>query len=480
MPIIKVDDLIKNNFKLAPSNYKTINIDLTKLEEISEYVSKIEKGVEVGSQEYVEKSNFYFLRTAALNERAFSLKIDNNSLISITPKSFINNSLKKDDILICKDSNVGEVSILGDSMDNTMYSSGINKIIFKEHPKYFFALMKNDNFKNQLNKIIPKGSTIKHAKDLYLKCKVPIIRNIDLIEYIEELVDIIVNKEREIKNKKDIIDKYIKNEIDMNQKEKNYIYKYPTLSDLTKVNRLDTGNYTNEFKNIEYKIKNYKNGYFYIEENKIKGGNTPKNRYIARNGNLKFLWIIPTFISEEGIIFDDFRINCEKNNINENCCLIINRTSKGGTGEYVGITSFYDYKESGKAQHNQGIYKISNYPDEKLIFIACLLNSPMYRKICANLSMGAKMKELKLKNFLQIPFPNFPEKNINYICELYTKNTETKRTNRDSFKKDNIDKDNKSGILEIYKSMKKAKQTLNDVISALYNGNDVEIKYEVF
>ncbi len=480
MPIIKVNDLIKNNFKLAPSNYKKINVDLTKLEEISRYISKIEKGAEVGSQEYVEISNFNFLRTAAFNEKTFSLKIDNNSLINITPKSFINSKLKKDDILICKDSNVGEVAILYEDMEKTMYSAGINKIIFKDHPKYFFALMKNDNFKEQLNNMIPKGSTIKHAKDLYLRCKVPIVTNKEVIRYIEDLVDIIVNKEMKIKIKKDKIDKYIENEICTKQNKENYTFKYPTVKDIKKINRLDTGNYTNEFKEIEYKIKNYKNGFFYIEEDKIKGGNTPKDRYIDKKGNLKFLWIIPTFINDDGTIIDDTRINCEKNNINENCCLIINRTSKGGSGEYVGITSFYDYKEKGKAQHNQGIYKVFNYSDKKLVFITCLLNSPMYRKICANLSMGSKMKELKLKNFLQIPFPNFDEKNINYIYELYTKKINKKTTDKNEFKKDNIDKDDKSGILEIYKSMKKAKQKLNDTVNELYHGKNVEIKYEVF
>ena len=480
MPIIKVKDLIKNNFKLAPSNYKKINVDLTKLEEISKYIYKIEKGAEVGSQEYVDKSNFNFLRTAAFNENTLSLKIDNNSLINITPKSFINNNLKKNDILICKDSNVGEVSILSENMEKTMYSSGINKIIFKEHPKYYFALIKNDNFKEQLNKMIPKGSTIKHAKDLYLKCKVPIVTNKRLIKYIEDLVDIIVNKEKEIKNKKYIIDKYIENEICINQNEENYLYTYPTIRDIRKISRLDTGNYTNEFKEIEYKIKNYKNGFFYIEEDKIKGGNTPKDRYIDKKDELKFLWIIPTFINDDGTLVNDFKINCKKNNINENCCLIINRTSKGGIGEYVGITSYYDYNENGKAQHNQGIYKVWNYSDKKLVFITCVLNTPMYRKICANLSMGSKMKELKLRNFLQIPFPNFSEKNTNYIYELYTKKVEKNSTDKDRFKQDNVNKDNKSGILEIYKSMNKAKQKLNHIINELYYGNNVEIKYEIF
>lgn len=478
MPIININDLKKNNFKLAASNYQKVNVNLTKLEEITKYIDRIEKGVEVGSQEYVDNSEFKFLRTAAFNEKAFSLKIDHNSLIDITPKAFVDNYLKKDDILICKDSNVGEVSILNEDMNKTMYSSGINKIVFKEHSKYYFAIMKNANFKNQLDKMIPKGSTIKHAKDLYLKCKVPIVKNEEIIKYIEDLVDIIIKKESYIRRKKQIIDEYIQNEIDTNQSKEDYIYKYPTINDIRKVNRLDTGNYTNDFKELEYKIKNYKRGFFYIEEENIKGGNTPKDRYIDKRKDLKFLWIIPTLINDDGTFYKELRISCEKNNINENCCLIINRTSKGGIGEYVGITSFYNYEENGKAQHNQGIYKISNYSDKKLVFITCLLNNPIYRQICANLSMGSKMKELKLKNFLQIPFPNFEEKDIDFIYKLYTEKTKKKITNKDKFRKDN--EDNKCGILEIYKSMNSAKQKLDDIVNKLYNEESIEIKYEVF
>lgn len=480
MPIISIEDIVNNDFKLAPSNYKELNVDLAKLQEISKFINRIEKGNEVGSTEYVDISDFKFLRTAAFDAKIFSLKIDNNSLINITPKSFIKKDLKKGDVLICKDSNVGEVSVVSEDMSQTMYSSGINKIVFKEHPKYFFALMKNENFKNQLNKMIPKGSTIKHAKDLYMNCKVPITKNKELIEYIEDLVDIIVNKENEIKKKKEKIDQYIEKEIYEHQGKKEYIYNYPKLSDLQNINRLDTGNYTNEYKYIEHKIKNYTNGFFYINEDNIKGGNTPKDRYIEKKEDLKFLWIIPTLINDEGTFTDDFRINCEKNNINENCCLIINRTSKGGIGEYVGITAFYEYTKKGKAQHNQGLYKVINYPDKKLVFITCLLNSPMYRKICANLSMGSKMKELKLKNFLQIPFPDFSDKEIDYIFKLYKKETRKKETNKLMFKEDNKSWDEQSGILAIYDSMNTAKKELNYIVEELYKNIEVNIQYKVF
>lgn len=484
MEVIKIKDILNNNFRLSPSNYNTtITAENDNLIEISNFIEKIDKGTEIGAQNYVDFSEYHFLRTSAFNADYYSLKIDNNSLLNIVPHNFIKKNLKKDAILICKDSNVGEVSILDTDLPNTMFSSGINRIYFKRNPKLFYALMKNFNFKKQLTWLIPKGATLKHAKDLYLKCKVPKVTNEKDIQYIENLVDIIVNKEIEIKKKKNNIDNFIVNEIDKNQKSNQYAYIHPSISELKKINRLDTGNYTKEFKNIDFKLKNYKNGYFKIDSNNIKGGNTPKNRYISNKADLKYWWITPSFINDNGILFNNFKINCEKNNINENCALVINRTSKGGFGEYVGITTFYDYDKFGAAQHNQGLYKIYDYDNKKLLYIVCLMNSPYYRKYCANLSMGSKMKELKLNNIIDIPFPNFDESKVQFILDLYynpvNKNHST-TINENNFVKLNGEWDNNAGILDIYMSLEKAKTLLNNVIDLLYCGKDFEKNYLVF
>ena len=42
----------------------------------------------------------------------FSIYEDHNSILSINPNVFVDYHLKKNDILICKDSNVGEVVLL--------------------------------------------------------------------------------------------------------------------------------------------------------------------------------------------------------------------------------------------------------------------------------------------------------------------------------------------------------------------------------
>ena len=64
-----------------------------------------------------------------------------------------------------------------------------------------FAFLKHKYFLNQLNLLVPQGATIRHAKTLFLNCKIPFPnqRNKDeAINYVELLTQAIINKEKKI------------------------------------------------------------------------------------------------------------------------------------------------------------------------------------------------------------------------------------------------------------------------------------------
>ena len=87
--------------------------------------------------------------------------------------------------------------------------------------------------------------------------------------------------------------------------------------------------------------------------------------------------------------------------------------------EFVGISIFYDFVQNGQGHHNQGMYRIENYPDDELKLISILLNSKKYRKLCGYASMGSKMKEMKIKDFSSIPFPIFDDNINNKLISNY-------------------------------------------------------------
>ena len=477
---VKLSSIINNRNILSPSNYKITEIKAPIIYKLSELIDKPDKGIEIGSNNYVEKSNYKFIRTSAFSSDRFCLVIDNNSILNISSNAFADMHLKKYDILICKDSNVGETVMLDSDFPNYMFSSGINRLNVKKDKFYILGIMKNENFKNQLISKIPKGATIMHARDLYLECLIPYSNNNKITEYVSSLTEIIFNREIEIKKRFEDINDIINNELNKIDESKIQHTKFPTISQLITSTRLDTGNYTEEFNKIDSQIKSYKNGYYYIDKNNIHGGNTPKKRAITKDSSGKFIWIIPTYIDSNGTINLSNRIDCQKNNINKNSMLIVNRTSKGGIGEYVGIASFYDYKKYGKAQNNQGLYRIDNYSDQDLILMTALLNSPMYRKYCANLSMGSKMKELKLNNIISIPFPKFPENIKNQICNLYYNKINKIEVNEKNFVLENSKWDKKAGLLDLYESNIETKKILNKIVDNIYLNEDFKIEYKIF
>lgn len=478
---VNYNDIINNEYKLSPNNYLKVSINSNIYHQLRELVDSVDKGVEIGSNNYVEESEFKFIRTAAISSDKYSIIVDDNSVLDVNPKSFVNFNLKLDDILICKDSNVGEVVKLNKDLPNYMFSSGINKLNINENKDYIFGIMKNHKFKEQLVSMIPKGATLMHAKDLYLNCIIPYPTENSLIDYISSLVRIISNKENELENKMNMINEIIDSEILGNQKDNNYEYSYPKIANIMNINRLDTGIYTKEFCDIDNKLKNYYNGFFYLSKNNVKGGQTPKKRVIEENEKLKYNWITPTYINDDGTLNLNYKINCEKNNINKNCALIINRTSKGGFGEYVGICSFYDYERFGPAQHNQGIYRVFNMNDRDLIYITCLLNSRLYRKYCANTSMGSKMKELKLSNILDIPFPKFSDEKKNQISNYYyNKCQKNDCVAENDFESVNKEWDKNAGVIDLFESIRSAKKYLNYVIDNIYENQTVDKIYKVF
>lgn len=477
---VKLSSIINNRNILSPSNYKVTEIKAPIIFKLSQLISKPDKGVEIGSSNYVEKSDYKFIRTSAFSSDKFCLVIDNNSILNVSSNAFVDAKLKKNDILICKDSNVGETVMLDADYPNYMFSSGINRLNILKDKFYIFGIMKNEKFKDQLISKIPKGATIMHARDLYLECLIPYSNNEKLTKYVSSLAEIIFNREIEIKKRFEEINNVIKNELNNIDNSKIKQSKFPTISQLLNSTRLDTGNYTEEFNKIDSQIKSYRFGYYYIDKNKIHGGNTPKKRVISKELFDKYIWITPTYIDSNGTIDLSNKIDCQKNNINKNSMLVVNRTSKGGIGEYVGISSFYDYKKHGKAQNNQGLYRIDNYSDNDLIFMTTLLNSPTYRKYCANLSMGSKMKELKLNNIISIPFPKFPEDIKNKICNLYYNKLDKIDLDEENFILENGEWDKKAGLLDLYESNIETKKILNSIIDNIYSNEDSKIEYKIF
>jgi len=485
---ISLRTIEEKNCTLSSSQYMDLIIPNKNYKFVRDFLCRPLKrndlGNEIGSINYISQSLYYFIRTKALQSHSYIPDISPETALPIIPKSFISQQLREGDILISKDSNIGEIVILEKDYSDYMLSGALYKLPVSEYKYYLLAFVKHPIFREQLDFMVPKGATIRHAKTMFLDCKIPMPnKNTEkTIKYIELLTRAIINKEKSIKEKHRLILEKITKELKQNQKPEPFEFDFPTISEVEASSRLDTGIYSKQFKEIDFLIKNYKRGHFFLDEECLKSGNTPETRYIGNINELKYRWVTPTHCTDNGLIFVDEGINLNrKNNINKDCILFINRTSKGGGGEFVGIAAYYNFTDFKAGHHNQGIYRFYDKDKTKMLFVLCMMNCDLMRKYCGALSVGSKMKELKMEHFLQIPFPNFSEEKQKEIVKLYYNNSieyKSANWNLDNFITNDNEFNKTAGIYEQDKTLKHLQAKLNQAIDDIINDSRVDITFE--
>lgn len=162
------------NFSLSSTRYETIDIKNKCEKKVRELLvdelSDVYRGKEVGSKKYVEKSSNFFIRTKALKAYSYVIELDKQNTLPIIPGSFKNMNLKKGDLIISKDGNVGEAALLDQDLPNYMLSSGMYKLPVNPQYKYYLlAFFKSDYFRKQMDILTPKGATLRHAKTLFFR-----------------------------------------------------------------------------------------------------------------------------------------------------------------------------------------------------------------------------------------------------------------------------------------------------------------------
>ena len=491
---VKISDIYNKENSLTASDFKIIKTN-SNMKLLNDLLIDVGKGNDMSENEFVKfKTNSKYLKTASLTGNDFLLDSE-----SSTSFEFINSNknvefieknkfrvINKFDILYTStgsNNSIGACSLSVEQL-NYNFSSHIFKLEIKPEINifYLFALLKNKYCQEACDLEVPKAGIMRRGGKRFLKIKIPFptINNHkepNKVEiYVSLLVQNIINKEEQIKEKKEFIDEKIYIELKNNQNDNNFTYSYPKISEIKKQERLDTGLYVKEFKKVDFLIKNYNYGFFKIPIDKFKSGFTPKIRFFNPS-NKKYNWVTPTHTTDEGFYEPNITINMpKKNNINGDCFLIINRTSKGKKGEFVGISCFYDFSMYGKGQYNQGLYKINDFDKEKSLFLVSVLNSKIFRQICGCVSIGSKMKEMKSYDFSKLIFPNFPEEKQKEISELYYNNIDK---NKDLILDNYLEKEklrNKQiGIFQLNMEIFKLREILEKLIHKIVIEEKIEI-----
>lgn len=474
---IKFCEIKKTNNSLSSSQYKKLMIDIEKCEKLAWFLktklSNKHKGDEIGSSNYYKQSSHYFIRTSCLNEYNFIPEFTSESEIPMNPKSFLGNGLKKGDIILSKDSNIGECAMVNKDYPNHMLSGAIYNLPIKEkYSFYVLALLKHTCFREQLDTLVPKGATIRHAKKLFLECYIPIPNDKELYE-ISTLCEQIFKKESLIKDRFSETIRIIEQEILNNQNDVEYDFKYPQYRNLLEIKRFDTGLYNERYKEIENLIKNYKHGYSNIKELELelkRGQNlqiSQIGKSIYSNEYYKnfYTLILPKYLSKYGTV----NVISYLGNENKLQTLEKGDIIFGAEGFEKGRSLVVVSEMSKTITNIHGItIKQKEHNLEKGIFVKQILDFYRNCGIIDMMAVGGNGGSFAQRYWDIIKFPNFPKNVIQEMTKLYHNSTMTKYVLKNSIDKDFVaydnDYNNIAGIYDLDYSMKYLKHILNDKI----------------
>lgn len=490
MATVTYKEILDLKYNLAPSQLTildTPNKNTIFIKDLLDRKLKFsDNGNEIGSINYISKSSHYFIRAKALQSNYFLPFLDSETAIAIRPQVFKNFNLKEDDLIISKDSNIGEAIILDKDYPNFTMSGALYKLPITKNKLYLFAFLKHKYFREQLDLLTPKGSTIRHAKTLFLDCKIPFPnqKNTDaVIKYVELLTQVIINKEKKIRRKNQLIFELIKKELLENQGEDKFKYKYPKFNELFLSLRIDSGYYCFDYKQKQFLISNYKKSAKSIDKwkFKIKRGQNLQVSQIGKSiysDKLKenfYTLIRPTNFSEFGTVekFEYFG-NLKKLSPLEMGDIVF--SAEGTIGKCI---LFNAPKENWITNIHGIVLNKKDHDIKESAFVSCFLRFLKYWDILDYISVGGQGGSLAKKYWKDVLIPNFPESKQREISSFYYNPVEYPDSlNLENFLMKDQKWNEQAGIIEIDKSIKQMKEYLNRILDKIVNNKEIKINFD--
>lgn len=467
---------IRKNGSLSPNNYKKLAIQNKNQHKIAFYMddnNPFFKGIEPGSGAYVSKSSQRFLRNSCINNIQFG--VDKDKYISLNPNYYTETMVSDGDVLFCTDANIGDCCLFVSDDEKVCFSSGIIKLNFKQdrYKYYVMAFLRDEYFRAQLNAKTPKGATIRHSGNLFLKCKIPDCPEDWVYSLVENLIKNIVYAEHNIGVKLRKSEEIIREEIMFKQ----YVYVNPSIKQLKEKERLDSGIYSNTVFQWKENVLNYKNGYSDLEKFgfELKRGPNLAKRDLGRSiqtDNYRKgynVLIYPSDISSSGYIQKVCYLGA-RNSIwflGKSDILFASEGTVGKTFAVCDETMHFTTNFHGTIIHP----KTQKVPLHKSIFLALYLNFLRANGIFERMSVGANGGSFAVGYWDNIIIPNVNEQFMVSLAELYNKSIELNPATY------NLQLLEETGIYQLNGFLIKCKALLKKICDDIKSGKVFNVEY---
>ncbi len=467
-----IKEIENNKLILAPSRYSKFVP-----ENESNFISLKDCVILSNKRKKIKPNKkYYYLEIGDINVNSGypSYKLEwGHKLPSTNPKE-----LKQDDIVVSTVRTYRKrIGFIDNDKENMVGTSAFlvirkikNNMFSKE---YLFSILRHDFFIEQILSLQNRGMYPRIDKDNLHLIFVPKPRNKSEHDYITILTKAIINKEKEIRRKHNLILEKIEKELLENQKSNKYEYKFPDITEIEKVGRLDTGLYSEDFKKLDFLIRNYEYGFSLpFKKFNFNSGDTP-NKYVISDKGKGTVWIsnkdikYGILLNERYVIFKDDSVKL----LAKGDILFSRRAPIGNPMVFL-----YNFT----AFPNEGIKILStnNYSLKNKIFFSLFLESKFAKNQYLRYG-GAIFGGITNDQIKNIKIPNFPESKQKEIAELYYNPIDYPTDlNLNNFLEEDTKWNEKAGILQLDLSAKKLKERLNEVIHQIVMDEEINIGFD--
>lgn len=488
---ITSNQITNGDHSLSPSDYCKLSIKNNNTVPLGKLVTTpIKGGKEVGSKEYIPKSTHFFIRTKCLSADSFLLDYESDGLVPIRPQAFREQHLRVGDILISKDSNIGETAILSQALPNFMVSGGIRILKVLHSPYYVLSILKHRFFKQQLEILTKRGATLKHAKAKYLDCEVPFpnqSNSQEVIEYISLLVRAVMRKEAKIIENTSKINELIRKELTGNQSDRPFSYVQPTQKEIEKAYRLDASMYSEDYKKKVFLIENYIYGadniygwgFTLSRGQNLQVSSIGKSIYSEERKENYYKLFLPTYLTTFGTVSKVMYLG----NKNKLKCLEKGDIIFGAEGFEKGRSIVIPDEVSHTITNIHGIIlKIEDHDLTKSIFVRCFLNFLRSEGLIDKYAVGGNGGSLSIKYWDVIKLPKFPNPKQEEIAKYYHNSCtiDSSNFNLKNFETKDETLTNEQGIIQLDAQIKAIKNKLNSIIHSIILNKTVSLDFDFY
>jgi len=347
---------------------------------------------------------------------------------------------------------------------------------------YVYSFLRTDFFVEQVWSMLNRGLYPRMDKGAIDKILIPVSYDERVIRYVSVLMQAIVEKEKALRGKSDLIHELIQSELKENQKRHQFQYLLPSISEVLALGRLDAAIHGSECKSKIWLIHNYLSGFETPKEAGfiVTPGPSLEIKILRTRINSEqwrkdyYFLITPTNISEWGTIAKEQFIGTAKHlPVIKKGDIIFGESGSHRSLVFLGVP--YNAVVTTNAH---GLYARRN--DENIaraVFFRCIFDWLYKSGVIDLLSVGGSGRHFSPEYFEMLPIPKFPEDKQYEIARLYHHEAPPPlgKSSLDTFTDWHRRWNTELGIWELDREMKALHRTLSEVQEKIIEGKTVNV-----